>query len=190
MVSDDTTVVSDRPEADDPAPHRPSVGARLFKVVAGLVVAASFAVWGYAYSGQADRPPPDLLADADLAARAEAICADAVADVEAMPSALDAVDAEDRADQILATTARFEAMVAELGRLEPTSEEDRVILDGFTGDWDTLLGNRRAYAQALTEDPAAPFLLSAIGGERLDRRMTRVADTNRMYACGAPTDVG
>ena len=167
-----------------------SLPARAFKVGAGILIAASFSVWVYAYSGQADRPPPDLLGDTTLAARAEAFCAEAEADVEALPSALDAVDAVDRAAQIRTSTARYEIMVDELATLEPGTEEDRIILDGFIGDWRTLLADRRTYADTLLDDPDAPFLQSAIRGERLDRRMTRVADTNAMYSCGAPTDVG
>lgn len=152
---------------------------------------ASFGVWAYAYSGFADRPPPDLLEDIDLAVRAEAVCAAAVADVEAMPGAQDAVDELDRSRQVLASTDRFEAMVADLEGLDVVAADDRVIMTGWLGDWRTLLDDRRRYAAAVADNPEATFFLTNVApGERLDRRLTRVADVNRMSSCGAPTDVG
>lgn len=173
-------------------PDRPrSLTSRLFRVLAGLAIAASFGVWVYAYSGRADRPPPDLLIDTQLAAQAETICASAVADVAAMPSAQDAVDEIDRADQVHRTTDRFDAMVADLARLDVVEPDDQVIMTGWLGDWRVLLEDRRRYAREVVEDPDAVFLLTKVAErERLDRRLTRVADVNRMSSCGTPTDVG
>ena len=163
----------------------------LWRILVGLVVAASFGIWAYAYSGRADRPAPDLLADVDLAAQAESLCAAADADVAAMPSAQDAVDGADRADQVLRATDPYQAMVDELAGLEVTGAEDRVIMEGWLGDWRVLLDDRRTYAAAVTEEPAAVFLLTKVAErERLDRRLTRVAMTNAMPSCSAPTDVG
>lgn len=190
MAIEDTIAATEQAEAGDPPKTPSSLISKVFKVLAGLVVAASFSTWVYVYSGQADRPPPDLFDDTSLAARAEALCTAAVADVEAMPGARDAVDAADRAGQIRVSTARFETMVDDLAAMRPTTEEDRIILDGFVGDWRTMLRDRLTHADVLLDDPTAQFLLSDIGAERLDRRMTRVANTNAMYACVAPTDVG
>ncbi len=180
----------------DVADEDRQIGARspltvLFRVVAGLVVAASFAVWVYAYSGQAERDTPDLLADRALAAEAEAICASAVADVEALPGALDAVDGPDRANQIRRSTDRYDAMVAALEQLRTDDERDGRIFAGWLADWRVLLGDRLRYADAIEVDPNAQFLVSDIGvSERLDRRVTRFANTNAMVSCAAPTDVG
>jgi len=168
-----------------------SVMSRILRGLGAVVVIASFGVWVYAYSGQADRPPPDLLVDTELAARAEAICLAAVTDVDAMPSATEAADGPERGDQIRLSTARFGSMVAELETLRVDDDQDRIIMTGWLGDWRTLLDDRLRYADAISEDPDAVFLQTNVAaGERLDRRLTRVADTNRMSSCATPTDVG
>ncbi len=173
-----------------PEPGRSAISLVL-KGLGALVVIASFGVWVYAYSGQADRPPPDLLVDTELATRAEAICLAAVTDVDAMPSATEAADGPERGDQIRLSTGRFESMITELERLRVDDPQDRIIMTGWLGDWRTLLDDRLRYADAISEDPDAVFLQTNVApGERLDRRLTRVADTNRMSSCATPTDVG
>ncbi len=162
----------------------------LFRVVAGLVIAASFGVWVYAYSGQADRDTPDLLADRPLAEQAEQICATALADVAAMPNALDAANGQERADQIRQTTARFASMLDELDALPTFDERDDRIYRGWLGDWRVILDDRLGYADRIAVDPEAQFYISDIGvSERLDKRLTRFANTNLMVSCAAPTDV-
>ncbi len=163
----------------------------LFRVIAGLVIAASFGVWVYAYSGLADRETPDLLADRELAATAETICAAADSDVSAMPNALDAEDGQDRAQQIRATTARYSVMIDDLERLDRTNERDDLIFTAWLSDWRVILSDRLVYADAIAADPEAQFYVSDIGvTERLDKRLTRFANTNLMTSCAAPTDVG
>ncbi len=180
------------PVADFDVPKRPVSPLRwAFRGVAGVAIAASFAVWVYAYSGYADRETPDLLGDRALAANAEEICAAALQDVAAMPNALDAIDGADRASQIRLTTTRFEAMVTELEGLNLFDERDDRIFSGWLGNWRVMLGDRLAYADAIETDPEAQFYVSDIGvRERLDKRLTRFANTNLMTSCAAPTDVG
>ncbi len=188
--TDPSTAAGPDPALDTASTSRSPL-AHLGRALVAVAVIASFGVWVYAYSGFADRPPPDLLNDTDLAALAEAVCAAAVADVDAMPSAQDAVDELDRSRQVVASTDRFEAMVADLEDLDVVDADDRVIMTGWLGDWRTLLDDRRRYADAVAGDPEATFFLTNVApGERLDRRLTRVADVNRMSSCGAPTDVG
>lgn len=161
------------------------------RVVAGIVIAASFGVWVYAYSGYADRETPDLLADRTLAATSESICAAAVDDVTAMPNALDAADGPERAQQIRATTARYGVMIDDLEQLDRTTERDNTIFSAWLSDWRVILGDRLTYADAIAADPDAQFYVSDIGvSERLDKRLTRFANTNLMTSCAAPTDVG
>ena len=163
----------------------------VFRVIAGAVILASFGVWAYAYSGLADRETPDLLADRELAETAESICAAATADVAAMPNALDAVDGPDRAEQIRATTARYSLMIDDLERLDRTTERDDLIFSSWLSDWRVILGDRLTYADAIAVDPEAQFYVTDIGvTERLDKRLTRFANTNLMTSCAAPTDVG
>lgn len=162
-----------------------------FRVLAGLVILSSFGVWVYAFSGLARRDAPDLLADLNLVAEAEAICAAAVADIDAMPGALDAVDGPDRAIQVRGSTARYQTMVDELNTLEPTNEPDDIIYSGWLSDWQVLVGDRLRYADEIEVDPNAQFRVSDVGvAERLDRRVARMANTNLMFSCAAPNDLG
>ncbi len=170
------------------APLTPSQKA--FRVVAGVLIAASFGVWAYAYSGLADRDAPDLLADRDMAGAAEQICATALADVEALPNAIEAADEVERAGQIRVATARFDAMVDELATLDFVEERDDRIFNGWLDDWRVILNDRRDYANRLELDPDEIFLITDTGvAERLDKRITRFANTNLMVSCASPTDV-
>lgn len=161
------------------------------RLVAGVAIAASFAIWVYAFSGAARRDPPDLLEDPQFAVRAEQICTAALADIDGMPGALDAIDGPDRGNQIRNTTVRFETMLDELDRLVSGSDRDIEIAGGWLADWRVLIQDRYNYADAITVDDQAQYLVTDVGvAERMDRRLTRVANTNAMPSCAAPGDVG
>ncbi len=171
--------------------RRPTLLGNLGRGAAILVVAGSFLVWIYAFSGAARRDPPDLLADESFGLQAERACAGAWSDIDAMPGALDAVDGPDRGRQIVASTQRLELMLDELDLLVGGDARDVEIASGWLADWRVLIEDRYRYAEAIAADDQAQFLVTDVGvAERLDRRITRVANTNRMPACGAPQDVG
>ncbi|MFT7598520.1 MAG: hypothetical protein ACI8TP_001441 [Acidimicrobiales bacterium] len=160
------------------------------RFILGVVVLASFVVWIYAYSGRADRDAPDTLDDSSYATAAEPICAAAVADIERLPNALDAVDEADRANQIRILNVRYLAMVEALDALPAESERDRGIVDLWLDRWRVILGDRESYADRLESDPEALFYLSADAGRRAERSLSYIADTNLMPSCGAPGDLG
>lgn len=188
MQTFDPSSDADSPSSGSRTPLSPLKLA--FRVVAGLVIAASFGVWVYAYSGLADREAPDLLADQQLVTDAEDICAATLADVAALPNALEAADGRERAQQIRVATDRFEEMVNDLDRLPTFDERDRRIFKSWLSDWRVILGDRRDYADRIEVDPNAQFFITDTGvDERLDRRLTRLANTNLMVSCAAPTDV-
>ncbi len=159
---------------------------------AGIALALStFGVWGYAYSGQADRPTPDLLADTAFPAAAERICATATAEIAAMPQALDATDNGDRAVQVRTSTVRFEQMVDDLEAAVGGTPRDVAIERAWIDDWRVVVADRYRYADAVADNPAAPYYMTDTGvNERLDRRVTRLAATNQMLSCSYPEDVG
>ena len=143
--------------------------------------------------GAAERDAPDRLADETWGERAEAICARAVEDIEAMPGALDAVDGPDRARQVEATNVRYEAMLAELDGLDVADDDPRdvEISTGWLADWRVLIEDRYTYAEGIAVDDQTQFFITDTGvAERLDRRVTRLANTNDMPSCAAPTDLG
>lgn len=190
MSSPSSTLDTPPSGADRPRPWYSSPKGLLKAAGVGLAL-SSFGVWGYAYSGRADRPTPDLLADQAFPAAAERICATAVADIAAMPQALDARDGAERAGQVRASTARFEQMIGELAAAVSGTPRDVAIEQAWLDDWRVMVTDRYRYADAVAEDPAAPYYMTDTGvNERLDRRITRLAATNGMRSCSYPDDVG
>lgn len=166
------------------------------RVALAIVVLASFGVWGYGFSGLADRTAPDTLTDSSFGALADPRCAAANEAVEALPDALDADDNVERAEQVRANTGIYAVMVDDL---EALLDDPRVTLDDrdteitaeWLQDWRRFLADRLDYADRLTTDPAAVFYVAASsGGERLERRITRFATTNEITNCVTPSDVG
>ncbi|MEZ5408704.1 MAG: hypothetical protein R2761_11815 [Acidimicrobiales bacterium] len=190
MSSPSSTLDAPPPGSDRSRPWYASPTGLLKAAGIGLVL-SSFGIWGYAYSGRADRPTPDLLADQTFPAAAEEICAAAVADTSAMPQAPDARDNGERAEQVRASTARFEQMIDELAAVVGGTPRDVAIEKAWLDDWRVVVKDRYRYADAVAENPAAPYYMTDTGvNERLDRRVTRLATTNRMPACSYPEDVG
>ena len=123
-----------------------------------------------------------------------------MAELETLPGALDAVDGPDRADQVRATNVVYRAMLDDLDGLidgpaadgaVDRNERDREITAGWLADWRVLVDDRDRYAEAIAVDPNAQFYISDVGvAERLDRRVTRMANTNSMPSCIAPEDIG
>jgi hypothetical protein len=178
------------PTTGEPRPARSRL-ARIPTVAIWTVVAASFGVWIYAFSGLARSDPPDLLDDEAFAPAAEERCAAALDDLAELPGALDAIDGGDRADQVRSANARLEQMLDELDGLVGGTARDVEITSGWLADWRVLIDDRYGYAERIEGDPSAQFLITDTGvSERLDRRITRVADTNDMPSCAAPGDVG
>ncbi len=165
------------------------------KVMVGAIVVASFGVWAYAYSGQAGRTAPDTLASPTFSALAEPTCAAAMAELDALPNALDAEDNRERADQIALANNVLSTMVDDLeAHMDDPSvtldDRDRGITSRWIADWRTYIADRTDYGNRLAEDPTAVLYVSAVNGERLEKRIPRFANTNRMSSCITPSDVG
>lgn len=160
-------------------------------VVGALAMMITFAVWAYAYSGLADRPAPDVLQDPTFAAEAEPVCAAAMDRFDSLPGALDAADNAERSVQVVNSTEVLVAMVDELDTLVAGPTGDRQMLEGWLGDWRTYIADRYRYAEAVAEDPRAPFLVTDIDGpEALEKRIKRFAEENKMGSCSPPWDIG
>ena len=177
-------------EPEGPAPARPWY-RKLGIAVAAVFIGSTFLVWIYALSGQARRDPPDLLDDPTFALRAEPICDAVYEELAELPGALDAVDGPDRGRQVVASTGRLETMIDELRPHVSGTERDIEITTAWLADWSVLIEDRYRYAEAVTDDPASPFLITDLSyNEGLERRITRFATTNDMGSCGAPGDLG
>jgi hypothetical protein len=160
------------------------------KIALGAIIAGSFGVWGYAYSGYADRVTPDTLDDSTFAVAAEQICTTSMATFEALPNAEVATDNVDRASQIVARDQVLTSMLDQLDAEITGTPRDIEIISEWLVDWRTFVAEREDYAKRFSLDDTEMFYVSAVGGERLEKRITRFANTNEMYHCVTPTDVG
>lgn len=157
-------------------------------VAIGAIALASFTPWIYRWSGQADRPFPDTLNEATFAVSAEPVCASGVAD---LPNALSADNGQERAEQIRQGTAQLQAMVDELSDLVAGTERDQRITRAWLADWQTYINDRLGYADRIAADENAIFYVTQLDGqERLEKRISRFATTNRMNSCVTPGDIG
>ena len=179
----------------DPGDVSEGSGLTIGKVMVGAIVIASFGVWAYAYSGSASREAPDTLGDPSYAALAEPTCAAAVADLESLPNALVADSNVERAGNIRQANDLLTSMVNDLEEhlgvaSVSLNERDDGITREWLADWRAYIADRDDYADRLEDDPAAILYVAAVGGERLERRITRFANTNLIISCVTPSDVG
>ena len=158
---------------------------------AAAVVAGSFALWAYAFSGVAAKTAPDTLKDKAFPALAEAACALAQQDIAALPNARTAKTATERAVTLDQATDRADALVRELRLSIPADEADADILIRWLADWDRYLTSRREFADALRVDSRARFVIDTrSSGEGITKAMDNLATVNRMPSCKTPGDVG
>lgn len=177
--------------AEDDLPHAdPYSGGSAPLLVVALIGLASFAVWGYAYSGSADRRTPDLLESSEFAEFAGPRCTAAVEELETLPRAIDATDSSERALQIRLTNEVYLQMIQDLETGAVGTTKDVGIELEWLADWRTFVGHREDFADRFELDDEARFYVSSVGGERLEKRITRFANTNEIYDCIAPTDIG
>jgi hypothetical protein len=185
VVPVNTTV---RPDLDDSPPTRRwSVG----KVLAILVVVAIAGFWVYAFSPLAPDTKADGLADRSFVDRANERCKASMAQLNALPRAMDASTpveravVVDQANQIVATMVqglRDDAASA--------SGRDRELLDQWFDDWDTYVANRERFADELrANDASAAFTVPARNGGQITETMDGFSRTNRIIECLVPLDV-
>jgi hypothetical protein len=161
------------------------------RVLTAVAVAAMVAMWVYVLylafvPGR--QPPPDRLADPAFARAAQEVCSDALDEVAALPGALEAESASQRAEIVEEANARFVSMVDELEPLTPGGEDGEIVAE-WLADWRTYLRDRASYAEALRSDPRANLFVTAKDREQVTEYIDAFAADNRMPACGTPIDV-
>lgn len=156
--------------------------------VVALAVMAGFWIW--AFSPLAPSGHPDTLYNVVFTHNAEDICAATVAAAGRLPGAAEATGPEDRASQIRTSTVLFEDMVADLRtEADDVVGADADLLDAWLADWDTYLGDRRAYAATLAGGSDPPFTVTARDGEGITGYIDIFAEVNAMPSCATPGDV-
>lgn len=176
-----------RPGGPDPA-RRPWYRRPTGWLLA-LIVAGSFVLWFYAFSGLARRDPPDTLDEAAYAAAAQPICAASRARIDALPIAQATRSPEERAAVLSDATDELVVMVDRLRDLTPGTDRDRAIVTAWLEDWDRYVADRRAYAAVLATGTDAQFVLTARNGEIYTKSMDNLATVNDMLECKTPGDV-
>jgi hypothetical protein len=171
----------------DAEPRRWTAG----RVVLVLIVVAMLAMWGYVLYlafGPGRQPPPDQLADPAFGQAAEEVCRAAHVDVAALPPAVEARTAAERAEIITQANDRFATMLDDLEPLTPAGEDGAVVQE-WLADWHTYLSDRVAYAEALASDPEARLYVTAKDNAQITEYIDAFAADNHMQACGTPIDV-
>ena len=161
------------------------------RVAATVAVAAMVAMWLYVLYlafGPGRQPPPDRLEDPSFGRAAQEVCSEALDEVAALPRAVQAETATERAEIIDQANTRFAKMVDDLEPLAPGGEDGEIVT-AWIADWRTYLEDRGAYAEALRTDPEAPLLVTARDREQITEYIDAFAADNRMPACGTPIDV-
>ncbi len=166
-----------------------SARSRLWFGLIAIIVALSFFPWVWRWSPWADRTADGLLDDKTFALQAEPLCIAAMAELEALPNAIQATDTAERGDQIRAANNILHSMVDDLEAMITGSPRDIENLNEWIGNWRTYMDNRDDYADRISVDESAVFYVDAVGTERLDRRIPRFANSNFMLTCSPPDDI-
>lgn len=180
----------DDEDLDELDPEFSAKGSVMGRILIALIILPSFAIWGFAYSGLAERDKPDLLDQPTFALAAGPICDAAMTEYDTLPRPIDAIDHIDRAHQIQASNVVLAQMVNELEAATAGSARDIDIIGEWITDWRTFITDRDEYASRSRLDPDARFYLTSVEGERLERRIPRFATTNGIDSCGSPNDIG
>jgi hypothetical protein len=171
----------------DTEPRRWTAG----RVALLVIVMAMLAMWGYVLYlafGPGRQPPPDQLADPSFGQAAQAVCEAAHVDVGALPPAVEAQTAAERAEIVAEANERFATMVDDLEPLAPDGEDGEIVAE-WIADWRTYLADREAYADALRSDPEARLYVTAKDSEQVTEYIDAFAADNHMAACATPIDV-
>ena len=148
---------------------------------------AGFWLWAFLWS---PRGHPDELDDPAFTVAAEARCAVAVEEVRAVPSADQATDLDDRADQLVITTGILDEMVSDLRAQAPSPTiRDGELVDAWLDDWDTYIADRFIYIERLRAGEDTIFEVTARDGDQITAPLDLFATINRMPSCQAPGDV-
>jgi hypothetical protein len=159
-------------------------------IFAVVVVVAIVVMWIYLFL-IADPNVPDQLDDEAFPTDGQAICAAAEARLDDLPDAREARTPQERAPVVADANDILSEMVADLRDIAPTEGTDGRITDLWLDDWETYIGDRARYADALAEGEEAELLVTAreTGGQ-ITETIDHFAEINNMEDCATPLDVG
>ena len=94
-----------------------------------------------------------------------------------------------RADLVEQATNDLADMVKLLGTRMPSDAKGAAIVPMWLADYNTYIGDRRAYIAMLREGKNEVFAETAVEGVPISERLTAFANDNIMDDCAPPTDV-
>lgn len=176
-----------------PAPsiERPTRRWRPSRALVVLAIVGMVGMWVYVLYlaiGPGRQPPPDRLTDPTFAQAAQVRCSAALDAVAALPRAVEAPDADARADVVHQANQVFASMLDDLEALAPAGEDGELVL-AWLADWRTYLADREAYVEAVRVDPEARLLVTAKDSDQITEFIDAFAADNKMISCGTPIDV-
>ncbi len=160
------------------------------RIASVLLLVAIVGFWMWAFSPLAPRGHPDELDNSAFTVQAEARCTIANDGLAAIPGAREAVDLEDRADQIEASTAVLHELIADLRDSSASlNASDGELVAFWLTDWDTYLADRERHTARLRAGEDPPFEVTAKNNDPVTAPIDLFATINRMPACVSPGDV-
>lgn len=161
------------------------------RIAVTVIMLGIVGFWIYGLGPWRPLTNPDSLDDPTYATAAESICAAAVANIDTLPQAASATSPEGRADTIEEANGFLDRMLRsmEAERRADATEHDKVILDRWLGDWNTLLGDRERHVDRLRSEGDIRFEVTQVGSSSVASRVNALALVNGMPSCGLPTDL-
>jgi len=179
----------DSPVADD-EDEPMSFRARTARVLALLAVLLIVVLWSWAIFFPPSETPPATLKDRSFPDAAEAICTNAAAQLSQLPKSYATPNPIERAEVVTKTDVILNAMLDQLNGVTPPADANEASnVAEWLGDWRIYVGDRAAYAKALTSDPNARFYVSLKEKQQITKPIDFFATMNKMYNCVTPDDI-
>lgn len=173
------------------SPPEGAAGWSVGRVLSGGAVLVMIGFWVWAFSPLAPRGNADELDDPAFSEFAEVRCSAAVEAVRTqVPPAAEAADAQDRGEQIQASTDIFAVMLEDLAANAPDStSRDGELVSRWLNDWGIYLQDRYDYAADFRSGLDQAFAVTAVNRDQVTGPLDFFATINRMPSCASPQDV-
>jgi hypothetical protein len=158
------------------------------RIVAAVVVAGLIIFWVYIFAVADNYHSAGYLTDRTFPKAAEPVCAASMRELNALPPAHSAKNANVRADTIDRADGVLRDMQRRLRAVVPHTKDAKYI-DQWIGDWSIFISDRDQYAANLRKNPASEYLVTQKYGSQISDSLDNYADVNLMQSCETPGDV-
>jgi hypothetical protein len=182
-----TTTIPSPLDAPDDGDRR-SRGWTWPRIAAAVVVVGLIGFWVYIFASADDYHPAGYLTDRTFPKAAEPVCAASMHQLDALPPAHSAKNADARADTVDRADDILRDMQRRLRTVVPHTKDAKYI-DQWIDDWSIFISDRDRYAAHLRKDPGAEYLVTQKYGSQISESLDNYADVNTMPSCDTPNDV-